>query len=44
MTIGSGDNRARSALGEYAGYDAPGTLFVSFDMRDHPNVARRPVR
>lgn len=33
MTIGSGDNRARSCLGEYAGYDAPGTLFVSFDMQ-----------
>ena len=33
LTIGSGDNRARSALGELAGYAAPGTLFVSIDMQ-----------
>ncbi|HSI04667.1 MAG TPA: hypothetical protein VLC93_09330, partial [Myxococcota bacterium] len=33
LTIGSGDNRARSALGELAGYAAPGTLFVSVDMQ-----------
>jgi pimeloyl-ACP methyl ester carboxylesterase len=32
MVMGSGDNHARSILGDFGGFSAPGTLLVAFDM------------
>ncbi len=32
MVIGSGDNHARSIMGDFGGFSAPSTLLVAFDM------------